>query len=260
MGGGTVFSLSDHTSMGKGGGYPIWLTRVVPIPGLDGGYPVPGLNGGGGALSQVWTGVPHPRSGWGGTPSQVQTGGYSIWLMGGTPSQVWMGDSPSQVWMGYPIPHMDGGHSIPGLDRGYPIPGLDGGYPIPGLDGGYPISGPDWEGTPSGLWGYPIPGLDGGTPSCWQGDTPSKVRTGVSWDTPQHWDWMGVSPSAVWGTPHQGLDGVPPCQQDGVPSSRTGWSSPRQETDSIASTCYTADGVPLASCVHAGGLSCLFWV
>ena len=48
------------------------------------------------APSQVWTGrVAHPRSGWGGTPSQV-----------------WMG--------GYPIPGLDGGYMIPGLDERVP--------------------------------------------------------------------------------------------------------------------------------------------
>ena len=72
--------------------------------------------GGGGTLSKVCVGVPHPRCG----------------------------------GVGYPIPGLDGGegYPIPGLDggEGYPIPGLDGGggYPIQGLDGGvvpHPRSG-----------------------------------------------------------------------------------------------------------------------
>ena len=153
----------------------VWMgVPQPPQPGLDaGGYPIPDLEG-----------VPHHRSGQGGTPSQVWTGGYPITGLdrgvshprsgwGGTPSQVWMVGvpHPRSGWgyLGYPQPGLDGeGYPITGLDRGvppsqvwmgrYPIPGLDGGeYPIPGLDGG---------GTPSQVWtggtlGYPPPGLVG---------------------------------------------------------------------------------------------------
>ena len=77
--------------------------------------------------------VPHPRSDWGGTPSQV-------WL-GGTPSQVWpegypgypltrsgWGNPPphDQVWMEYP-PDLRWG--TPQHGKGYP-PGPEMRYPL----------------------------------------------------------------------------------------------------------------------------------
>ena len=102
---GTVFSLSVHTSRGGRG----------LVPGLDGGR--------GGAR------VTHPRSGLGGTLSQVLIGGYPIPDPGG----------------GYPI-QLIGGCPIPGLGRGVPIQ-LMRGTPIPGLDGGTPL-GKDWMGYP----------------------------------------------------------------------------------------------------------------
>ena len=69
-----------------------------------GGYPISGLVGG----------VPHPRSGWGGTPSQVWVGGTrsQVWMVGGkwgTPTMTGWGTStmtgwgtPHCDWMGYP--------------------------------------------------------------------------------------------------------------------------------------------------------------
>ena len=113
-------------------------------------------------------GIPHHRSG-----------------QGGTPFQVWMVE-------GYPIP---------GLDEGYPIPGLDGGYPIPGLDGGgggtlgTPLARsrwwkgvtprPDLDGV--GLPRVPPwPGLDGGgyplAMSIWWG-LPGSPPTRTEWGT-----------------------------------------------------------------------------
>ena len=56
---------------GLDGGVPHPADRGVPIPGL-GGYPISGLDRGYPILG--W-GVPHPRSGLGGTSSQVWTGG-----------------------------------------------------------------------------------------------------------------------------------------------------------------------------------------
>ena len=126
------------------------------------GYPIPGLDEGG---------VPHPKSGQGGTlgyprPSQV-------WMVGGTWGTPW-----------------------PGLDGGYPIPGLDGGIPRvpcwPGLDGEYLIPGQVWM------------VLRGATQ-----ETPSKVWTGgVPWGThpPARFGWWRVPrvpPGQVWmgGTP-----------------------------------------------------------
>ena len=128
------------------GGYV--FTGVCLFNFWGAGYPIPGLG----------RGVPHLRSGQGGTP-------YQVWL-GGTSSQVWPG--------GYPIP---------GLDWGYP------GYPLltrsgwgtlwPGLDGIPPQTPPDpsppdlGQGTPSDLgWG---------TPRTWDGvphpPSPSIVST-----------------------------------------------------------------------------------
>ena len=103
-----------------------------------GGYPIPGLGGG----------VPHLRSGWGGTPSHFLVGGYPI------------------SGLGRGVPHLRSGwgYPIPGLGGGYPISGLDcGGYPISGLDGEGGTSSQVWGGIPSQVWvgGYPISGLDG---------------------------------------------------------------------------------------------------
>ena len=91
-----------------------------------------------------------------------------------------------------------------------------GGTPFPGPGRGYPL--PRWGGYPllRSRWGRGVPHLRRGTPT-----------------------WEGVPPA--W-------EGVPPLSRSdprmGVPPS---WSS-------IACTCYVAGGV--ASCVHAGGLSC----
>ena len=79
-------------------------------------------------------------------------------------------------------------------------------------EGGYPIPGQDGGDAPfPGLDGrYPIPGLDRGVPypRSGQGGTPS------------------------WGTPHPCLERVPP--------------PPVRRQSSIANTCYTAGGKPLA--------------
>ena len=143
------------------------------------GYPIQLM--GGGTLSQVWMGVPHPASG--GTPSQVWTGGYPIQPMGGT---------PSQVWMGWPHP-ADGGYLIPDLAEGYHIQLM--GVPYLRSRWGYPISGLD-RGVP--LW----PGLDGVPP--WPG------LDGVP---PSGQDWMGYPPP-----PQPELDGVPPHRQSSIVS------------------------------------------
>ena len=94
--------------------------------------------GGSSPTIQTWPGGSvgggYPRSGLGGTPSQVQ-------MVGGIPSQVWM------------------------VGGGYPIPGLDGGIPrvdvpmVPHHDWmGYPHHH-DWmEYSPNHDWmGYPPP-------------------------------------------------------------------------------------------------------
>ena len=86
-----------------------------PIPGLAGGYPIPDLAGGGG--------VPHPRSGQGGTPSQVWPGGYPY---------------PDLRW-GTPPPHLDLGWGT------RPTQTWDGVPPLPRPGTGYP---PTWDGAP----------------------------------------------------------------------------------------------------------------
>ena len=89
-----IFSLcmSVHTLTGGEGGVPCPADGVggIPIPGQDRGYPISGPGWGGylhlrprmeGTPSQD-RGVPHPRSGPGGTSGYPQSG-----LDGGTPSQ-----------------------------------------------------------------------------------------------------------------------------------------------------------------------------
>ena len=102
---GNIFSLF---TLGGGGNSISALDRGYPIPGLgeQGGlYPIPGLDRGG-TLSQVWMGrgypipgldgegVPHCTSGWG--VPHPRSG------QGGTPSQVWMG-----------VPHPRSGRGLP---------------------------------------------------------------------------------------------------------------------------------------------------
>ena len=96
----------------------------------------------GGTLSQVWMGVPYPRSRQGGTPSQVQTGGI--------PSQVWTGGYPFllmgvpscprldvvplpiQNWMGYP-PFKTECSTFPHHPRLYRVPPSKTGWGTPPL-------------------------------------------------------------------------------------------------------------------------------
>ena len=121
-------------------------------------------------------------------------------------------------------PHLErGGRGVPHLRSG-----RGGGYPIPGLAGG--------EGTPSQVWlggvphprsgrGVPWPGLDD-----WGGGT---------------WTQEGVPPppDMGWGTPPKHGMGYPPTW-DGVPPDLR-WGTPLRQI-SIASTYYTAGGMPLA--------------
>ena len=88
------------------------------------------------------------------------------------------------------------------------------------------------------LWGHPVPGLDRGapshvwtrgTPSCWQGDTPSRTGWGILIQ-----GWMGYSPPSKtgWGT-HLSKTGwgTPPSSPGwGKPPSRTGWGTPPTKT------------------------------
>ena len=131
-------------------------------------------------------GVPHLRSGWGGTPSQVQTGG--------TPSQVQTGGTPSQVWMGRYTILLTGG--TPSKIRTGRVP-----HGTPSRMG-YPLSRPDWMEYPLSIpGGYPgvphHPRLDGVPP--W-----SKI----GWHTPLSRPWTG------WGVP-QGIGKVSTCYAGG---------------------------------------------
>ena len=153
-------------------------------------------------------GVPHLRSGWGGTPSQVLVGEYPIRGPG---------------WGGVPHPRSRWGDTHPRSGR-YPISG--GGYPIP--VGRVPGEPP----TRSGWWGYP------GTPQTrsgwWGGHTWGTPSTRSGWGTPQ----PGLDGGGILGVPSPpgpGLDG-----DGGTPDQV--WI--RQS--SIASTCYAVGGVPLA--------------
>ena len=157
----------------------------------------------------------------------------------------------STLMGGYPISG-PAGYPISGLGRGVPHPRSgQGGYPIPGLDGGVPHPRSGWGevtqprsgqgGTPTQVWtgGYPNPGLDGGVPhprSGWGVPHPRSGWGGTPWDR--------VPPDLEWGTP-QTWDGVPPTW-DGVPP---------QHGEHL----LRLRGGRYASCVHAGGLSCLFY-
>ena len=126
MGEGTVFNLSVHTSIGRGGGgfVPIWLAdgeggrEVIPSQVWMGeGYPIPGLDGvpyprskwgvphpmsrQGVPHHRSIFGVPHPRSRWGGGVPHLRSGqGYPHPRSGrgySSPHREWMGVPPPQI-------------------------------------------------------------------------------------------------------------------------------------------------------------------
>ena len=134
-------------------------------------------------------------------------GGYPIqvWMVGGTPSQVW--GYPIQVWI------MEG---TPSQVWGVPHPGLDG--------GGYPISGLGW-GIPYLRSGVGVPHL-----RSWTGGTPSQV-----WGTHPGLDGGGLLQPGLddWGTPQLGLDGRGHPPWDGVPP-RPGMGYPPPPLDRAA--------------------------
>ena len=106
----------------------IYTWECLSVHHGGGGYPIPGLSRGSTPFL-VW-GVPHPMSGWGGTPSQVWVGGVPCPRCGGYPipgldgggtqgtplarsgwwgvPHDWMGYSPHHDWMGYPTHTMTG--------------------------------------------------------------------------------------------------------------------------------------------------------
>ena len=159
--------------------------------------------------SHLDIGVPQPGvDGWGGYPGQV-------WMVGGYPAR-------SRWWGRVPQPGLDG--------RGYPsqVWMVGGRYPSQiWMVGGYP--GQVW--MVGGTWG-----------------TTPLARSG--WGNPPHHDWMGypswldeVPPTMTeWGTPHNWM-GYPPPWLDGVPPP---WLDEVPPPTNIASTCYTAGGMPRA--------------
>ena len=130
----------------------------VPHPVLDGDTP-----------SDVWTGsVPHPRSGWGGTPSSL----------------------------GHGVPHPRSGFGYPRVpptwtsDRGYPIRGLDRGCQLDGV----PPPGSGMEYPPSAGWSTPPP------PGPGMGYPPHQLD-GVPPPTPHQLDGVPPVPRPGMGYP-----------------------------------------------------------
>ena len=122
-----------------------------------------------------------------------------------------------------------------GPTRGTPLPGLGGVPPgVPphlGLGGGPTQSTPPSRSRWGPTQGTPLPGLGG-------------VPPGV----PPH---LGLGGGPTQSTPHPGLGGGPP----GVPPPRQG--GPARGTPPDQHSVYLLHGGRYASCVHAGGLSCI---
>ena len=103
----------------SGGGYPIqiWMIGGFPHPSLARGVPHP-RSGQGGTPSQVWPGgVPHPRPGMGYLPARPGMG-YPPDLGWGTPLDMGQGTPPDLGW-GTP-PDMGQGTGTPRYGTGYP--------------------------------------------------------------------------------------------------------------------------------------------
>ena len=132
-----------------------------------------------------------------------------------------------------------------------------GGYPIPGLVGEGTPSQVWLGGTPSQVWlgGYPIPGLDGVPPRPGTGYPPLQLGQGTpqTWDVvpPRTWDRV-PSPRPGTGSPPRHEMGYPPRPGMGYPPD-LGWGTPTQHSE------HLLRGGRNASCVHAGGLSCVLW-
>ena len=110
------------------------------------------------------------------------------------------------------------------------------------------------------MGGTPFPGEDERSPSLWKAPwgTPLYqdwmgvlLLLGLDGGTPPNWDWIGVPPIVTgWRYPHQNWEwGYPP------PPIETGWGYPPSgdwETEQLRGGQY-------ASCLNAGGLSCIFF-
>ena len=136
--------LSCLPPASEGRGKIIFSLCVSVHTSTRGGVPCPPERGGGvpHPRSRMEEGYPHLKSRTGGTPSQVQDGGYPYLgsRMGGYP---YLGSRK-----GYPISGQGG---MPSQDRGYPIPGQDWGL--------HPCQ--DWMEVPNSPirtgWGTPPP-------------------------------------------------------------------------------------------------------
>ena len=162
---------------------------------------------GGEGVPQSGRGVPHPRSGWG-VPIPGLAGG-------GTPPQIWPWRVP------------------------YPRSG-QGGTPFQvWLGGGYPRSGPGYPPIPR-TWYVAPPDLGFCTPPDLGWGNPPDLGC----DTPWTWDWV---PSWTWDgvPPRPGMVNHPPPLDLGQGTPRT-WDGVPPRQISIASSCYTAGGMPLA--------------
>ena len=146
--------------------------------------------------------------------------------------------------------HWGGEGALPGPAGGYPARGVPclGGVPCPGVPcwGGYPARGVPWSGTPQ-------PGQDGGgypARSSWGGTLPGGQYP--AWGVPcwggtlvRYPPWPGQEGGGAT-LPGGTLVRYPPSQDRMGGGTQVG-----QQKE------YSIHGGRYASCVHAGGLSCL---
>ena len=124
-----------------------------------------------------------------------------------------------------------------------------GGYPSQVWGEGVPHPSSGWGDTQ----GTPRPGQDGVPPGPGMGYHPPEPGTGYPPD--QGW---GIPLDLGWGTP-QTWDRVPPGPVppgQGIPS-RPGMGYPHPPPPELGHNEHLLRGGRYASCVHAGGLSCL---
>ena len=178
------------------------------------------FRGGGGRIPHLTDGgLPHPRSGQGGTPIPGQDGAVvphlrSGWGRGTTPSQVRMrGVTPLQVRSG-PRSGQRGSEGMGKVLFSQVSVHISGGYPIPGQGRGLPPSQVRTEGVPhlrSGWEGVPPPPIRVRSgPRSGQGGTPSRSGASSGWGR-----CLGYPP------PHPGQ--VPVHDRGGLPTTVTTW-------------------------------------